>query len=60
MTRLTDGELDRVGTGFGDDGDGALDVLDAAEKRVLVEESMVDRDVEATAGAGMEETIEAE
>ena len=56
---LAEGELDRVGSRGRDGGNGAGHVLDAREKTGLVEEAVVDRDVEAPAAGGVEETVEA-
>ena len=59
MRRLPDGELDGVRRGGGDRGDGGGEILDPGEKRRLIEEAVIEGDIEAAAGLGIEETIEA-
>ena len=59
QARLADGQLDGVGT-RGDEGvDRRRQVLDALQERLLAEEAVVDRDVEAAAGRGVEQAAQA-
>src|SRR6185503_12690978 len=58
QSRVSWRQLDRVGTGGDDRGDGATHVLDATEEARLVEEAVIDRHVEAAAVGG-EEPMEA-
>src|SRR6185437_5345939 len=57
--RLPGGELDRVGPGGDERLDGRSHVLDAGEQVRLAEEAVVHGDVDAAAGDGMEESVEA-
>ena len=59
MRCLSDGELDRVGRGGDERRDCAWNIFDAGEKRAFIEESVVECDIEAAAGGGMEEAVEA-
>ena len=56
--RLADGQLDRVGAGRHEGGDRLGQVLDAGEKRGLVEEAVVDGDIEAPLGLRIEQAVE--
>ena len=59
MACLAGGQLDRVRRGFDNDLHGRRHVLDAGEKAGLIEKSVVDGDIEAAAGFGIEEAVEA-
>ncbi|MND03458.1 hypothetical protein D3C83_232800 [compost metagenome] len=60
MAGLADGELDGVGTGVDEGLDDLAHVFDALEESGLVEETVIDGDVEAAGGFGVEETVETE
>ena len=59
MTSLTDRELDGVGAGVDERGDDLAHVFDALQEAGLVEEAVVDGDIEAALGRGVEEAVEA-
>ena len=59
VMRLADGELNGIGRGLNESADGFLEILDALEEAAFVEKSVVDRDIEAAVGLGIEQTIEA-
>ena len=54
------GELDGVGTRRDERVDRSGKVLDALEERLLTEEPVIDRDVEAATGLGVEQATETE
>ncbi|MEY5025335.1 MAG: hypothetical protein RLZZ244_863, partial [Verrucomicrobiota bacterium] len=54
---LADGELDGVGGGVDEGLDDVGHRLDALEEAGLVEETVVDGDIEAASGAGVEEAV---
>src|SRR5829696_5570882 len=56
---LADGQLDRVGRGVDERVDRGLHVLDPGEEPRLARKAVIDRDVEAAAGARMEQAVEA-
>ena len=57
--RLADGELHGVGRG-GDNGlYGFIQVLDALQEGAFIKEAVVDGDIEAAIGLGVEKTIQA-
>ena len=57
---LADGELNGIGSGRDEGVDGAIEILDAREEALFIEEAVIDGDIEAAARAGMEEPVEAE
>jgi hypothetical protein len=57
--RLADRELDRIGRGGNESFDARPEILDSGEKATLIEESVVDGDIEAAVGLGVEESVEA-
>ena len=59
MRGLTERELDRIGRRIDQSGDGAGQIFDAGEKRRFVKKSVIERDIEAATGLGIEETMEA-
>jgi hypothetical protein len=59
VSGLADGELDRIGAGVDEGVDDLGHRFDAFEEAGLVEESVIDGDVEAAAGLGVEEAVEA-
>ena len=59
MARLADGELDGVRPGIDEGFHHLRHVLDSLEETGLVEESVIDGDIEAAVGLGVEETVEA-
>ena len=58
MAGLTDRQLEGVGAGVDERGDDLAHVFDALQEAGLVEEAMVDGDVEAALGRGVEEAVE--
>ncbi len=52
-------QLDRVRRGFNDGFHGPRGALDARKEALLIEKSRVDGNIEAAAGFGIEETVEA-
>jgi hypothetical protein len=59
VMRLADGELNGVGCGLHKDFDRLFEIFDALQEAAFVEKSVVDRDIKAAIGLGIEQTIEA-
>jgi len=59
VARLADGELDGVGPGIDEGFNDLRHVFDSLEETGLVEEAVIDGDIEAAVGPGVEETVEA-
>ena len=59
MRSLAESELDGIGSGRDKSRDGLGKIFNAGQEVSLIEEAVVDRDIEATVGLWIEETIEA-
>jgi hypothetical protein len=58
MARLTGGELNRIRRGFHNSLHRLCHVLNACEKARLIKKAVIDGDIKAAAGFGIEETVE--
>ena len=59
MTRLASRELNSIRSGFDDSFHRLRHVLDSCQKARLIKKAVIDGDIKAAAGFGVEETVEA-